>query len=97
MTAQIAQAMAEVQRVTERIGTTIDPLQLRLEGTSAEATLTLQALRRTFEETQGLFTTDTGLGYGLEQALLGLRDAAAALRVLTLSLERNPDMLLRGK
>jgi paraquat-inducible protein B len=68
-----------------------------MAGTNAEMTLTLQALRKTIEETHGLFTTDSGIGYGMEQALASFREAAEALRVLAIALERNPDMLIRGK
>jgi hypothetical protein len=32
----------------------------------------------------------------MEEALSSMTDAAEALRVLTLSLERNPTMLIRG-
>jgi paraquat-inducible protein B len=41
-------------------------------------------------------TTDSGLGYRMDQALISFRDAAEALRVLAITLERNPDMLIRG-
>jgi paraquat-inducible protein B len=40
---------------------------------------------------------DSGLGYNLQQALTSMRDAANALSLLATSLERNPDMLIRGK
>lgn len=97
MTAQISQTMAEVQLLAERATATIDPLQQQVEDTNAELVLTLQALRQAVDETHALFTTDSGIGYGLEQALASLRDAAEAVRVLSISLERNPDMLIRGK
>jgi hypothetical protein len=44
-----------------------------------------------------LTSTDSGIGYGLGATLASYREAAVALRVLAVSLERNPDMLLRGK
>jgi paraquat-inducible protein B len=58
--------------------------------------LTLQAARQTLEGTQSAMTTDSGIGYRMEQALISFRDAAEALRVLAITLERNPDMLIRG-
>jgi paraquat-inducible protein B len=97
MADQMNLTMAEVQTLAARAGAAIDPLQLQLEGTTAEMTATLNALRRTLEETHGMLSADSGLGYGLQEALASLRDAAAALRLLATSLEQNPDMLLRGR
>jgi paraquat-inducible protein B len=59
--------------------------------------VTLQTLRRILEETHGLLSADSGLGYGMQEALASMRDAADALRALSTSLEQNPDMLIRGK
>jgi paraquat-inducible protein B len=97
MTAQVNRTMAEMQLLAERAGAAIDPLQLQLEGTTAEMTATLAALRRALEETQGALSADTGVGYGLQDTMASLRDAADALRLLAASLEQNPDMLLRGR
>lgn len=97
MTEQFNQSMLEVQRLAERAGAAIDPLQLQLEGTSAEMTATLQALRSSLDGMDGLLSTDSELGYGLQEALTSLREAADALSVLAASLEQNPDMLIRGK
>jgi paraquat-inducible protein B len=97
MANQVNLSMAEVQALAARAGAAIDPLQLQLEGTTAEMTATLNALRRTLEETHGMLSADSGLGYGLQEALASLRDAADALRLLATSLEQNPDMLLRGR
>jgi paraquat-inducible protein B len=96
LAAQFERTLEEMQLLTERLGDAIDPLQSRMEGTIDEASLTLRVARQTMEEARGLLTTDSGIGYGLEQALASLRGAAEALRMLTISLERNPDMLLRG-
>jgi paraquat-inducible protein B len=97
MAAQVNRTMVQVQLLSERAGAAIDPLQTQLETTNTEMVATLQALRRTLEETHGLLSADTGVGFGLQQALASLRDAADALRLLATSLEQNPDMLLRGK
>jgi paraquat-inducible protein B len=97
MSAQFNQTMAEMQVLAERLGSTIDPLRGGLDSTNAEVILTMQSLRQTLEETQGFLTTDSGIGYQMEEALSSMTDAAEALRVLTLSLERNPTMLVRGK
>ena len=89
--------MAEMQVLAEALTATIGPLQAQMEGTNAEAALTLQSMREAIEDAHALLETDSGIGYQLEQALASLRSAAEALRVLAISLERNPDMLLRGK
>jgi len=96
MAAQLARTLGEMERLVERVAGSIDPLQSRMETTIDEASLTLQAARQAIEETRGMLTTDSGIGYGLDQALSSLREAAEALRTLALSLERNPDMLIRG-
>jgi paraquat-inducible protein B len=97
MAAQFARTLGEMERLVERIGGSVDPIQAQVEGTFEEATLTLQAARQAIEETRGVFAADSGIGYGLEQTLASLREAAEALRVLAISLERNPDMLIRGR
>jgi hypothetical protein len=45
----------------------------------------------------GVLSTDSELGYGLQETLASLRAAADALSLLATSLEQNPDMLIRGK
>jgi paraquat-inducible protein B len=97
MTAQINQTMAEVGLLAQRAGAAIDPIQLQVAGTATEMTATLEALRRSVEETHGLLSTDSGLGYGLQETLASLRAAADAISLLVNSLEQNPDMLLRGR
>jgi paraquat-inducible protein B len=97
MTAQVNRTMVEIEGMAARASAAIDPLQVNLEGTTAEMTATLNALKRTLEETHGLLSADSGLGYGLQQALSSLQQAADAIRLLAASLEQNPDMLIRGK
>lgn len=72
MTSQVNQTMAEIELLAGRAGTAMDGLQV--EATNAEMLATLQALRRTVEETHGLLSTDSGLGYGMQQALASLRE-----------------------
>lgn len=97
VTQQLNRTMAEVQRLATRAEAAIDPMQTQITGASTEAIATLQALRKTLDETHGLLSADAGPGYALQGALTSLRDAADALRLLISSLEQNPDMLLRGK
>jgi paraquat-inducible protein B len=96
-TAQLNRTLAETERLAARATTAIDPMQTQITGASTEAIATLQALRRTLDETHGLLSQDTGPGYALTGALKSLQDAAEALKVLIQSLEQTPDMLLRGK
>ena len=97
MTSQVNRTMAEVELLAQRTGAAIEPMQSQVDSATTEMVATLQSLRRTLEDTHGLLSTDTGLGFGLQQALASLRDAATALTLLATSLEQNPDMLLRGK
>jgi paraquat-inducible protein B len=97
MTAQFNRTMAEMERLAESLGGTIAPLQAQMAGTNEEMVLTLQSMRAVIDEAHGMFTPDSGIGYQMEGAMVSLQTAADALRALALSLERNPDMLLRGK
>lgn len=97
MSLQFNRTMSEIQMLAERIGGTIDPLQHQLDSTNAEVASTLQAMRQAFDEAQGFLSSDSGVGYRIEEAFTSLKTAADALHLLALSLERNPDMLLRGK
>jgi paraquat-inducible protein B len=96
MAVQFGRTLAEFEVLGQRLGEAMGPLQSGMEEAFSETTLTLQAARSTLEETKGWISTDSGIGYGLEQALSSLREAAEALRILVISLERNPDMLIRG-
>ncbi len=96
MSAQFSRTLTEFEELGDRLSEAIGPLQTGMEETLSETTLTLQAARKTIEETQGLMTTDSGIGYGMEQTLISLKEAAEALRTLVITLERNPDMLIRG-
>jgi paraquat-inducible protein B len=96
MSAQFSATLTEFEELGDRLGNAIGPLQAGMEESLSETTLTLQAARKTIEETHGLMGTDSGIGYGMEQALISLREAAEALRTLVITLERNPDMLIRG-
>lgn len=97
MTAQLNRTMARVDTLATTANAAIDPMATDLRGATKEMHATLQSLRKTIDETQGLLSTDSGLGFGLEAALVNLKDATNALRQLMTALEQNPDMLLRGK
>jgi len=96
LAAQLSRTMTEMELAAERLGAAIDPFRSQMEGTMAEVDLTLQAARQTLDGTRSAMTTDSGIGYRMNQALVSFRDAAEALRALAITLERNPDMLIRG-
>jgi len=97
MTAQLNRTMARFDTLASTANAAIDPMATELKGATKEMHATLQSLRKTIDDTQGLLSTDSGLGFGLEAALVNLKDATNALRQLMTALEQNPDMLLRGK
>lgn len=97
MSAQFNRTMTDVQVLIARLDESVGPLQGNLESINAELLTTLQTLRRTVEDAHGMLTTDSGLGYQVEGAMASLKDAAEAMRALVLSLDRNPDMLIRGR
>ena len=96
-TVQLTATLAEAQRLAARASVAMDSIQPGVKGATTEAVATLQALRRTLDETHGLLSADTGPGYALTDALKSLREATDALKLLITSLEQNPDMLIRGK
>jgi paraquat-inducible protein B len=97
MAVQVNRTMEGLEVLATNAGAAIDPFQLQVDAASAELIATLQTLRSTLEDTHGLLSTDSGVGYGLQETLASLKDAADALRLLTTSLEQNSDMLIRGK
>lgn len=97
ITEKLKRTMDDMQIVAARLSAAFEPLPQQMEGMNAAALATMQALRDAIEETHTLLTTDAGIGYQMEQTLGSLRDAAEALRVLAIALDRNPDMLIRGK
>lgn len=97
MADQFNRTMTGVQDLMARLDSTLAPLQGNLDDTNAELVETLQTMRQTMEEARGVFTTDSGVGYQMQGAMASLREAAEAMRALALSLDRNPDMLLRGR
>jgi len=97
MTAQFTRTMSGIQALAERLDAAVGPLQGQMDSTNAELTRTLQAMRQAMEDVKGILSTDSGIGYQMEGAMASLKEAADAMRALSLSLERNPDMLIRGR
>ncbi|MBR9988723.1 MAG: MCE family protein, partial [Gemmatimonadetes bacterium] len=97
MAVQVNRTMEGLQDLATNASAAIGPFQGQVDAASAELIATLKTLRITLEDTHGLLSTDSGVGYGLQDALVSLKEAADAIRLLTTSLEQNPDMLLRGR
>lgn len=97
MAAQFNSTMNEMETLIQKLSETAGPLPGQMESTNTELVLTLKSLRQAVEDARGLYTTDSGLGYQMEGAMASLKEAADALRALVLSLDRNPDMLIRGR
>lgn len=97
MTAQFTRTMSGLQGLAERLDAAVGPLQGQMDSTNVELTRTLQTMRYAMEDVRGLLSTDSGIGYQIEGAMASLKEAADAMRALSLSLERNPDMLIRGR
>jgi paraquat-inducible protein B len=97
MTAQMNRTLAAVEKMSAQAGAAVGPMQVSVEATTTEMANALKELRRILEETHGMLSADSGLGSGMHDAMVSLRQAADALRALATALEQNPDMLLRGK
>jgi paraquat-inducible protein B len=97
VTAQVTRTMAAVETFATTAETAVGPISVQVERATTEMASALTALRRTLEETQGLLSVDSGIGFEIQAALSSLRDAADALQLLTTTLEQSPDILLRGK
>jgi paraquat-inducible protein B len=97
ISAKLNSTMSEIELLVASLGGAVGPLQQQMEGTHAEVVLTLHSMRQMVEESRGMLTPDSGIGYQMEGAMISLQAAAEALRSLSVSLERNPDMLLRGR
>jgi len=96
-TAQLTRTMATVERLANTTEGAVGPLAEEAKRATAEMTLALQAMRRTLEETQGMLSMDSGIGFEVQATLSSLKEAADALQLLTTTLEQSPDILLRGK
>lgn len=96
-TAQVTRTMVAVERLAVTADSAIGPIGVQAERATTELATALQALRRTLEQTEGLLSMDSGIGFELQGALASLKEAADALQLLTTTLEQSPDILIRGK
>ena len=96
-TTQLTRTMATVERLATTTEGAVGPLAVQAERATTELALALQSLRKTLEETQGMLSMDSGIGFEIQGTLSSLKEAADALQLLTTTLEQSPDILLRGK
>jgi len=97
VTAQVTRTMAAVERLSVTADSAVGPVAVQVERATTELAGTLKALRGTLEETQGLLSMDSGIGFEMQAVLASLKEAADALQLLATSLEQSPDILIRGK
>ena len=97
LTDQLSTTLADIQTLSRNLDDALGKLTTNVDVTSEELRLTLQSVRGSVKDANALMTTDSGIGYHLQETLISLTDAADALRLLAQSLEQNPDMLLRGR
>jgi len=95
--ARLDTALADVQILARSLNDAVPATSRSLDATADELIATLDALQQTMQDTQQMLSTDSGIGYRVEDALANLSEAAEALRVLAISLERDPSMFIRGK
>ena len=89
--------LADAQSLIQELEGAVDPTAEEVQATGRELRETMEGLQTTMEETNEMMSTDSGIGYRMEEALTKLSEAAEAIRVLAVSLERNPGMFIRGK
>jgi len=97
VTAQVTRTMTAVEKLAVTTEGAVGPLAIQAERATAELASSLQAMRKTLAETQGLLSMDAGIGYEIQAVLASMKQAADALQLLATTLEQSPDILLRGK
>jgi len=96
-TERLRATIKDAQALIQRLDRGVEPTADELETTSRQLRTTLKRMRRTMTEVDQTLSTDSGIGYEMNEALSNLSEATEALRVLVQSLERNPSMFLRGR
>jgi phospholipid/cholesterol/gamma-HCH transport system substrate-binding protein len=92
-----AQQMRTTLATFNQSGQQMKPLIANLTKTSEQATLTLQQVRSTLSEVNGVFDPDSPVAYHLIETLKGVDEASRAMASLADYLQRNPAALVRGK
>lgn len=96
-TDRLNQTLGDTQELIDRLNESVDPTTQELQKTGEELRATLEQMRRTLEDVDRSLSTDSGLGYQVDEVVSNLAEVTEALRVLLRSLEQNPGMFLRGR
>ncbi len=96
-TAQVTRTMAAVEQLALTSDSAIGPIAIQAERATTELAGALQALHKTLDQTEGLLSMDSGIGFELQGVLASLKEASDALQLLATTLEQSPDILIRGK
>lgn len=97
VTERLSTTIADAQTLVRRLNSSVDPTAEELASTTKELRGTLEQMRQTMKTMNRTISTDSGLGYQMNEALSNLSKAAEALRVLVRTLEKHPSMFIRGK
>ncbi len=97
LTQRLTASLEQAERLLQRIDANVEPLAAQLQTTGEDLSLALATLRGAIEESQQMMSTDTGIGYQMQEAMTSMSQAAEALQALADAIERNPTMLVRGK
>lgn len=92
---------SDVQQVLKTVNRTLDRADRFVKHLDAEltpaATSALAEARKTLKSAERTLATNSPMQYEMQDTLRELNRASRALRLLTESLERNPESLIRGK
>jgi len=97
LTAELRTTIEDAHQIVNRVNESVDPTAEDLKSTSEELRATLKQMRSTMKKINQTLSTDSGVGYRMNEALTNLSKATEALRVLIRSLEQHPSMFIRGK
>jgi paraquat-inducible protein B len=97
LTEELRTTIEDAHQIVNRVNEGVDPTAEELQTTSEELRATLKQMRSTMKKMDQTLSTDSGVGYRLNEALTNLSKATEALRVLIRSLEQQPSMFIRGK
>lgn len=95
-TETLRETLADAQGLIRKLDREVDPTAEEVRTTGKELRATLERMQQTLDEVDQTLSTDSGIGFQMNQALSNLAEAAEALRVLIRSLEQNPGMFIRG-
>lgn len=94
--AHLDQAVASLHELSARLGAKSGPLLDSLKGTSEKGAAAMDQARATLQSVEQLVEPESPLSTQLYGSLQEVSEAARALRLLAMLLERNPSVLVRG-